>query len=242
MMVTLREGDRGEDVRRLQHLLNTQLHPSPKLSEDGDFGARTERAVKRFQETRGLVADGVVGPKTWTALGQKVSSTPKPATPPAPTPPTTPGVKTPGSWMDVARAEEGVHENSLPGQHTTRIIEYHATTTLKATTDETPWCSSFVNWVMTQAGYAGTNNALAKSWLQWGSALSSPQEGAIVVIKKKNASSDQATGSSTGFHVAFYVSSTSSHIRLLGGNQGDQVKYSNFSLSAYEVKGYRWPG
>jgi hypothetical protein len=65
--------------------------------------------------------------------------------------------------------------------------------------------------------------------------------GAVTVIKKKNASSDKATGSSTGFHVGFYVSSTSKHLRLLGGNQGDSVKYSNFSLAGYDVKAYRLP-
>src|SRR5207253_9043888 len=96
-------------------------------------------------------------------------------------------------------------------------------------------------WVMMQAGRQGTNNALAKSWINWGSAQNPPSYGAVTVIKKKDASSDVATGSSTGFHVAFYVSNTSSHIRLLGGNQGDMVKYSNFSLAAYEVKAYRVP-
>ena len=27
----------------------------------------------------------------------------------------------------------------------------------------------------------------------------------------------------------------------LGGNQHDQVKFSNFFLTSYEVRGYRWP-
>jgi hypothetical protein len=68
-----------------------------------------------------------------------------------------------------------------------------------------------------------------------------PMLGAISFYNNKHASSDQATGSSTGFHVGFYVSSTPTTLRLLGGNQGDMVKYSNFYLSGYEVKGYRWP-
>ena len=35
---------------------------------DGIFGPRTERAVINFQAQNGLVADGVVGPKTWDKL------------------------------------------------------------------------------------------------------------------------------------------------------------------------------
>ena len=105
--------------------------------------------------------------------------------------------------MEIAKTELGIAENHLPGQQTSRILEYHKTTTLAAETDETPWCSSFVNWVMIQAGRQGTNNALAKSWINWGSAQNPPSYGAVTVIKKKDASSDVATGSSTGFHVAF---------------------------------------
>jgi peptidoglycan hydrolase-like protein with peptidoglycan-binding domain len=39
-----------------------------ELKQDGDFGAITEAAVRRFQRRKGLVADGIVGPKAWKAL------------------------------------------------------------------------------------------------------------------------------------------------------------------------------
>jgi hypothetical protein len=57
---TLRMGDAGEDVKRLQHLL--------AVTADGDFGAKTRDAVKAFQKAHKLVADGVAGPQTWAAL------------------------------------------------------------------------------------------------------------------------------------------------------------------------------
>jgi len=34
---------------------------------NGDFAPRTEAAVQRFQRANGLVPDGIVGPKTWSA-------------------------------------------------------------------------------------------------------------------------------------------------------------------------------
>jgi len=38
------------------------------ITDDGRFGSGTERAVIAFQRARGLTPDGIVGPKTWTAL------------------------------------------------------------------------------------------------------------------------------------------------------------------------------
>lgn len=60
-MNTLRKGSRGQEVKTLQSLLN--------LEEDGIFGRLTEEAVKDYQASHGLTADGVVGPKTWESLG-----------------------------------------------------------------------------------------------------------------------------------------------------------------------------
>lgn len=50
----------GDDVRDLQVRL--------KISEDGVFGIDTDRAVRGFQRSHGLVGDGEVGPKTLAAL------------------------------------------------------------------------------------------------------------------------------------------------------------------------------
>jgi uncharacterized protein (TIGR02594 family) len=229
-MRTLKLNDRGQDVRAVQLLLNARVLPPPHLRPDGHFGARTQQAVINFQRAQKLVADGQVGPQTQAALGLRAGANLSAA-------PTGGGLP----WMDVAVAELGVHENSLPGQHNARIVAYHQTTTLRATDDETPWCSSFVNWVMKQSGRTGTGSAAAKSWLNWGVATTTPTLGTVVVIKKKTPGLTQATGSATGYHVAFFVSQSPTHIRLLGGNQSDQVRYSNFALASYEVQGYRNP-
>jgi len=71
---TIRRGDQGQHVRVLQArlargfaLLSDQLGV---LVVDGDFGPRTEAWIREFQLRSGhLTTDGVVGPRTWRALG-----------------------------------------------------------------------------------------------------------------------------------------------------------------------------
>ena len=62
---TLRKGSKGEDVKSLQKKLNAA---GSKLDVDGDFGSKTEAAVKAYQKANGLTADGIVGPLTWAKL------------------------------------------------------------------------------------------------------------------------------------------------------------------------------
>ena len=69
---TLRRGSQGDDVADLQMIMNSKF--GYKLDIDGDFGSKTEAAVKDFQRKQGLTADGVVGPKTWKALGVKAEA------------------------------------------------------------------------------------------------------------------------------------------------------------------------
>lgn len=58
---TLRRGMSGDLTRRLQVKL--------RITADGNFGPNTEAAVRRFQRDKGMVPDGIVGPKTWQAIG-----------------------------------------------------------------------------------------------------------------------------------------------------------------------------
>ena len=56
----LRKGCKGEGVKMMQEALG--------IGADGDFGPGTERALKQWQTTNGLVADGIAGPKTLEKL------------------------------------------------------------------------------------------------------------------------------------------------------------------------------
>ena len=65
--VTLKFGSAGPAVLRLQQrLLDKGFNPG---AIDGAFGENTKAAVKAFQRSVGLKDDGIVGPKTRTALG-----------------------------------------------------------------------------------------------------------------------------------------------------------------------------
>ncbi|MDV3100736.1 N-acetylmuramidase domain-containing protein [Burkholderia cenocepacia] len=65
MYKTLRLGDRGADVSYLQRQL---IAAGARLDTDAIYGSATRDAVMAFQATHGLVADGIVGPKTWSTL------------------------------------------------------------------------------------------------------------------------------------------------------------------------------
>jgi cell wall-associated NlpC family hydrolase len=60
-----RIGDQGSDVAEIQGQLASLGYD---VAADGDFGPATAEAVKAFQVSRGLDADGLVGPSTYTAL------------------------------------------------------------------------------------------------------------------------------------------------------------------------------
>lgn len=58
--MTIQRGTRGDKVKAIQQVLGIEV--------DGIYGIQTENAVKDFQRTHGLVADGIVGERTWAKL------------------------------------------------------------------------------------------------------------------------------------------------------------------------------
>lgn len=63
---TLKPGDTGAQVKVLQRALAHLGFSAGKI--DGQYGTATEAAVTQFQTTKGLTADGIVGPETLAAL------------------------------------------------------------------------------------------------------------------------------------------------------------------------------
>jgi peptidoglycan hydrolase-like protein with peptidoglycan-binding domain len=78
---TIRRGRDGDLVEEVQRLLGV-------APVSGHFGPKTEAAVRAFQRARGMVADGIIGPKSWQALDEFRAAAPPP-------PPHLPGVPAP---------------------------------------------------------------------------------------------------------------------------------------------------
>lgn len=67
-MRPIRPGDRGPAVTEIRKVLADLDLLVPAAPDSDEFDARTERAVRAFQQSRGLSVDGRVGTETWQAL------------------------------------------------------------------------------------------------------------------------------------------------------------------------------
>ena len=134
--------------------------------------------------------------------------------------------------LSIAAAEIGVKE--ITGKNANKqILNYAKECGFKDyVSDETAWCSLFVNWVAHKAGMKRSNSLAARSWLNAGMPVENPEPGDIVIFWREKIESWQG-------HVGIFVgfSSDGSRIYSLGGNQGNQV-----SITAYprnQLLGFR---
>ena len=88
----VRSGSSGDDAKLVQSRLKELGYYTGKV--DGKFGSGSVSALKEFQETNGLEADGVAGESTYNVLfsvtALKVGTTPTPTPSPTPKPTATP--------------------------------------------------------------------------------------------------------------------------------------------------------
>ena len=138
-------------------------------------------------------------------------------------------------------AEKELGQREKPGKPANpRIREYLKTTNIGSPedqSDETPWCSAFVNWVVedfrkkvNRVTPKGTARANARSWLNWGWPSPVPFRGAIVILSR---------GQPPAGHVAFVVDAQRDTLRIIGGNQSDAVTIT--TVPKERVLGYRIP-
>src|SRR5258705_4916570 len=109
----------------------------------------------------------------------------------------TPPVWTEPQWLKLARAELGTAE--IEGkQNNPKVVQYFKDAGHpEIVEDETAWCAAFVGAMLERSGIKSTKALNAQSYLNWGTKLSQPKNGCIVVIKR---GSESWMG-----HVGFYL-------------------------------------
>lgn len=125
--------------------------------------------------------------------------------------------------IDIASAEIGTEEIA-GAEHNPRILEYAREAGFDwVNSDETPWCSIFLNWVAHKAGYERTKDGRARSWSQIGEAVQEPQPGDIILVGTNgNPEKVYHVGIFTGF------SSDGQQVFCLGGNQTNRVSITRY--------------
>lgn len=140
------------------------------------------------------------------------------------------------AWLTFAEKERslGIHRGggATSNEH---ITSYAKATSMGTTTDANyAYCAAFANWCLAQAGYSGTNNAMAASFKTWGRATRGGKAayGAVAVIKFPEG----------GHHVTFIIGKNGeSRLITLGGNQGSNHAVSKSSVPASWVVALRYP-
>lgn len=88
--------------------------------------------------------------------------------------------------------------------------------------ETTAWCAAFVNASLKQAGKEGTNSLAARSFLDWGQEVDTPQIGDVAVFSRGDPNGWQG-------HVGFFKGfNPDGSIRVLGGNQSNSVSEQTY--------------
>ncbi|MFT5846773.1 TIGR02594 family protein [Psychroserpens sp.] len=133
--------------------------------------------------------------------------------------------------LEIASKEIGVKEMKGKGNNP-RIIQYAKDTGFKNyKSDDSHWCSLFMNWCAHEAGLERSYSLGARSWLRVGMPIDNPELGDVVIFWRVSRESWQG-------HVGLFNGySRDGRIYCLGGNQGDQV--SSTGKSQDKILGYR---
>jgi len=118
----------------------------------------------------------------------------------------------------IAKRYMGLHEK----KHTGKLSKY-----LGVNPRRTPWCGAFVGTVVKRAGKSVPSGHLrAANWKRVGKGISlkNARKGDIVVVRTKY-----------GNHVGFYAGRKNGRVQLLGGNQSNQVKISNYRIGSVQA-------
>lgn len=106
----------------------------------------------------------------------------------------------------------------VPGEkHNPIILNFFAEIGHKwVQTDETAWCSAFINYLAKMNGYEYSGELDARSWLKVGESAKYPNPGDMVVLWRESITSWKG-------HLGFFVRDDGEHVWIFGGNQNNSV-------------------
>lgn len=134
-------------------------------------------------------------------------------------------------WMDVFWGQLCIREVAGPMSNP-EVEKYHDSVADDGTPDDVAWCSSLINWILEKVGIVGTESRAARSWLQWGVAISEPVYGCICVLWRESPNSWKG-------HVGIFLGFIEGDVLIGGGNQRNEVSVRRYPKA--RVLGYRLP-
>ena len=119
--------------------------------------------------------------------------------------------------------------------HNPAILAMLALDAKWAKTDETPWCSAFVNYVAWLLDCQRSRSLAARSWLKIGREVDEHMAAPgfhVVVLARGSGFQPGPTVLDAPGHVGFFAYYDTDRIGVLGGNQGDAVSIQTFPKAA----------
>ncbi len=119
---------------------------------------------------------------------------------------------------DLLNANIGLNE----GEKKAALQDYLSTGGVNLDPATTAWCAAVVNATLAQTGQKGTGSNMARSFLNWGQKVDTPQKGDLAIFSRGDPNGPYG-------HVGFFDGyNPDGSIRVLGGNQGDAVNISSY--------------
>lgn len=231
----VRSGSKGSNVISVQKELKAAgISPGPV---DGDFGAKTRKAVMSYQRKHHLAVDGVVGAKTWSALthdgfkpgAAKPTKPAKPAKPVSPTSPGRPSTKV-QKLLAEARKHLGFHEGTGNKNPFSKALGR----------PPEAWCADFVSYCAKKAGLK-MNTASAqqvaniiKAQGGW-KGKHDPKAGDAVTFRWDGSG---GWADHVGMVEKVFMRGGKKYVQTIEGNSGDRVRRKTYLASSSVINGY----
>lgn len=127
--------------------------------------------------------------------------------------------------LNIALSQYGIKE--IPGmQDNPEVLKYFNDIGFDGAKlkDETAWCSALINWCAFKANLKRSGKLTARSWVNIGLEVETPELGDVVVLWRESRLSWKG-------HVGIFIRKTENWVYMLGGNQSNQVNISKYPIN-----------